>query len=124
MIPCLFIFSSHSCSETPLTNLPAQTLQLFPFVNKFFRFFFLNPLSANVGYIRHDTVVTSDSCYSGHSQNYEKCLTFLCKSLKFSTKWYTKLCILVDPFLRNCVTKSNFRYLKKKPKKRLWHLKG
>ena len=37
--------------------------------------------------------------------------------------WNTKLCILVDPFLRNCVTKSNFRYLKKKPKKRLRHLK-
>ena len=32
----------------------------------------LNPLSANVGYIRHDTVVTSDSCNSGHSENYEK----------------------------------------------------
>ena len=28
-----------------------------------------------------------------------------------------QFCILVDPFLRNCVTKSNFRYLKKKPKK-------
>ena len=80
--------------------------------------FCFNPLSAIVGYIRHDTVVTSDSCNSGHSQNYEKLLTFSCKSLKFSTKWYTKLCILVDPFLSNCVTKSNFRYLKKKsPKK-------
>ena len=33
---------------------------------------FLNPLSGNVGYIRHDTVVTSDSCNSGHSENYEK----------------------------------------------------
>ena len=61
-----------------------------------------NPLSANVGYIRHDTVVTSDSCNSRHS---ERILTFSCKSLKFSTKWYTKLCILVDPFLRNSVTK-------------------
>ena len=69
-----------------------------------------NPLSANVGYIRHDTVVTSDSCNSGHSQNYVEILKFSCKSLKFSSNWYTKLCILVDPFLRNCVTKSNFRY--------------
>ena len=39
--------------------------------------------------------------------------TFSCKSLKFSTKWYTKLCILVDPFLRNCTTKSNFLEPKK-----------
>ena len=40
------------------------------------------------------------------------------KRIKFATKWYTELCILVDPFLRNCVTKSNFRYfLKKSPKK-------
>ena len=39
---------------------------------------------------------------------------FLCKSLKLCTKWYTELWILVDPVLqRNCVTKSNFRYLKK-----------
>ena len=50
-------------------------------------------------------------------------LTFSCKGLKFTTKWYTKLCILVDPFLRNCVTKSNFRYLKKRQKKALT-LKG
>ena len=84
----------------------------------------VNPLSANVEYIRHDTVVTSDSCNSGHSENYEKILIFSCKSLKFSTEWYTKFCILVDPFLRNCVTKSNFRYFKKKAQKRLWHLKG
>ena len=42
-----------------------------------------------------------------------------CKSLKFSTKLYTKLCILVDPFLRNCVTKSNFQYFYKKKKKAL-----
>ena len=69
-------------------------------------------------YIRHDNVVTSDSYNSGHI------LTCSCKSLKFCTKWYTKLCILVDPFLRNCVTKLNFRYfLKKSPKKAL-ALKG
>ena len=49
-------------------------------------------------------------------------MTFSCKSLKFSTKWYTKLCILVDPFLRNCVTKSDVLYLKKKPHKK--ELKG
>ena len=58
----------------------------------------INPLSANVGYIRHDTVVTSDICNSGHSKNDETFLTFSWKSLKLSTKWYTKLCILVDPF--------------------------
>ena len=44
--------------------------------------------------------------------------------MKFSTKWYTKLCILVDPFLRNCVTKSKFRYLKKKAQKKALALKG
>ena len=78
----------------------------------------LNPLSANVGYIRHDTVVTSDSCNSGHSENYERCSQILWKRIKFATKWYTELCILVDTFLRNCVTKSNFWYfLKKSPKK-------
>ena len=48
----------------------------------------LNPLSANVGYIRHDTVVTSDSCNSGHSENYEKLLTFSCKSFKFYKTLY------------------------------------
>ena len=72
-------------------------------------FHFFNPLRTNVGYIRlirHNTVVTSDSYYSGHNENYENILIYSCKSLKFSTKWYTKLCILVDPFLRNCVTKG------------------
>ena len=33
--------------------------------------YFLSPLSANIGYIRHDTVVTLDSCNSGHCENYE-----------------------------------------------------
>ena len=89
-----------------------------------FTSFFFNPLSANVGYIRHDIVVTSDSCNSGHSENYENLLTFSCKSLKFSTKWYTKLCILVDSFLRNCVTKSNFRYFFFKAQKKALALKG
>ena len=50
-------------------------------------------------------------------------LTFSCKSMKFSTKWYTKLCILVDPVLRNCVTKSNFRYCFKKRSKKALALK-
>ena len=49
-------------------------------------------------------------------------LTFSCASLIFPTKWYTKLCNLVDQFLRNCVT--NFQYfLENKAKKRLWHLR-
>ena len=78
-----------------------------------FSFFLFNPLTTNVKYTWHDTVVTSDSCNSGHSENYENFLTFLSKSLKFPTKWYTKLCNLVDPFLRNCITKLNFQYLKK-----------
>ena len=87
-------------------------------------FFCINPLTTNVKYTRHDTVVTSNSCNSGHSENYESFLTFSCKSLKFPTKWYTKLCNLVDPFLRNCVTKSNFQYLKKNWPKKAPVLKG
>ena len=85
-----------------------------------------NPLSANHEHIQNDTVITSDSCNSGHSENYEQILTFSYKSLKFSTKWYTKLCILVDPFLRNCVAKTNFRsfFLKKGNKKKALALKG
>ena len=31
----------------------------------------VNPLTTNVKYTWHDTVVTSDSCNSGHSENYE-----------------------------------------------------
>ena len=38
---------------------------------------------------------------------------------KLHTKWYTKLFILVDPFLRNRVTKSSFQYLFKNDLKRL-----
>ena len=70
-----------------------------PLFFHFVPYFDINPLSANPVHIRNDTVVTSDNCNSGHSENYENVLTFSCKSLKFSTKWYTKLCILVDPFL-------------------------
>ena len=51
-------------------------------------FVVINPLSASVEYTPHDTVVTLDSCNSGHSEDYEKMLKF---SLKFPTKWYTKL---------------------------------
>ena len=36
----------------------------------------------------YDTMVTSDSCNFGHSENYENILAF-------SKKWYTKLCNLV-----------------------------
>ena len=64
---------------------------------------FLNPLSAKC--TPHDTLETSESCY-------ENLLTFSCKILKLSTKWYIKLCYLLGPFLRNCVTKSNFWYKK------------
>ena len=54
-------------------------------------------------------MVTSDSRNSGHSQYYEN----------------KKLCILVDPVLRNSVTKSNFLDLKKKKdKKKALALKG
>ena len=68
-------------------------------------------------YTRHD-MVTSDTCNSGHSENSENIWTFSC--MKFLTKWYTKLnsvCNSVDPFLRKCITKSIFQYLKiKRPK--------
>ena len=75
--------------------------------------FFFNLLSANVEYTLHETVITSDSCNSGHSKNYET-LILSCKSLKFPTKWYRTLWNSVEnsiPFLRNCkVTKLNFQY--------------
>ena len=73
----------------------------------------MSPMS----YTPDDTVIDLDSCNSGHRENYESLSTFSCKSMKVSTKLYTKLCNSVDPFLRNCVTKSNFQYKKKPPKK-------
>ena len=75
-------------------------------------FFLDEPLSADVEYTLHETVVASDSFNSGHGRNSEKSLIFSCKNLKFPMA-YTKLCNSVDSFLRNCVRKS-----------RLWHLKG
>ena len=63
-------------------------------------------LQPTLGYTRHDTVITWD-CNSGHSDNYEEIMTFSCKSLKFPTKWYRKLCNSVDLFLRNCKIKVN-----------------
>ena len=33
---------------------------------------FFNPLSADVEYTPHETVDASDSCNSGHSENYDK----------------------------------------------------
>ena len=52
----------------------------------------INPLSTNEENTPHDTVVTSESCNSEHSENMKKILTFSCKSMKFPTKCYTKLC--------------------------------
>ena len=66
-------------------------------------------------HIRDDTVVTSDSCNSGHIGNYEKILTSSCKCLKFSTKWHTKLCNLVDNGSEKLHCKVTFSILKKKP---------
>ena len=74
-----------------------------------------NTLSANDVYTRDDTVATSDSCNSGHIENYEKSLTFSCTSLKFLTKWYTKLCNLVDP--EKLPYKVKISIFKKSPKK-------
>ena len=65
----------------------------------------LNPLSANVACTRNDTLITSDSC--GHSEYYE--MNFYKKKFLFSNfLQYTKRRNLVDPLLRNCVTKSKF----------------
>ena len=78
----------------------------------------INPLSANPEYTPHDTVVTSDSCNSGHSENYELFFDVLVKELKFPTKWYTKLCNLVDLFLINCESQI-FNIFKNNDQKRL-----
>ena len=59
---------------------------------------FFNPLSDDVEYTPHDTVVASDSCKSGHSKNYE--IFFWHKSVKFPTKWCTKLCNSVDIYFQ------------------------
>ena len=68
----------------------------------------LNPLTANDKYIGHLAGAACRRRSAFHRQNHEKRPPNL--------NW--KLCILVDPFLKNCVTKSNFRYfLKKSPKK-------
>ena len=65
---------------------------------KYQSFNVFNPLSANVEYTRHETVVTS--AITSDTIKIMKKLTFKCKSY---TKWYRKTCALVDPFLRNCV---------------------
>ena len=62
---------------------------------------FINPF--NVQYSGYGTVVTLDAVTPQTVENYENSLTFSCKSLKFPTKWYTALCNLVDPVLRNRV---------------------
>ena len=38
---------------------------------------------------------------------------FWYEEFEIPTQWYTKLCNSVDPFPRNCVSKSNFQYWKK-----------
>ena len=63
---------------------------------------FVNPLSANVGYIRHDTVVTSDSCNSRHSENYDNILTNFDIFLKTAQKMALALVTLLHVFfIRN-----------------------
>ena len=52
--------------------------------------YFYNPLNANVQYTQHDTVVTSDSCNSGHSQNYEKTFDIFAQELEISYKMVYK----------------------------------
>ena len=96
-----FFFTTHTSQNT---SDPPSTSML--------KVFKSSRLSVNDVYARDYIVVTSDSCSSGHSENYERILTFSCKSLNFSTKWYT----LVYPFPRNCVTKSNFQFKKKQKK--------
>ena len=79
------------------------TICLFVFILKLNN----NP-SGNVSYTQHDTVVTSDSC------NFRPKFDIFVKELKISYKMDTKLCDLVDAFMRNCITKSNFQYFQKK----------
>ena len=46
------------------------------------------------------------------------------ESLKFRTKWYTKLCNSIDPFLRKLRYKVKFSILKEKRPKKALALKG
>ena len=113
-----FVCLQHSYNErmNERTHTPGR-----PY--RFIRYTLFNHLSTSTimsGIIRHEIVATSDSCNSGHSENYEEILTFSYKSLKFSTKWYTKLCILVDPFLQSQIFDIYF----KKAQKKALHLKG
>ena len=54
-------------------------------------------------YTPHDTVVTSDSYNSEHSENYEMNLTLTVKPWNFLQNGIQNFCNLVRPFLRNCV---------------------
>ena len=82
--------------------------------------FILNPLSGKHEYIRHDTVVTSDSCNSGQNQNYDyfcvRAWNFLQNDIKKNFGWSS------PEKLRYKVKFSMFFF--KKDQKRLWHLKG
>ena len=76
---------------------------------------FLNPLSTNVEYTPHNTVVTSDSCNSGHVENYEKnwhfrrrAWNFLQNGIQNFSKIPEKLCYKFSIFFK-----------KKSPKKAL-----
>ena len=78
-----------------------------------------NPLSANVEDTPREAVATSDSCNCGHSENYEKELTFSCKSLKFPTKWYTKLNFVIWFIHSWEIASEIFNIKKKRPKRAL-----
>ena len=67
------------------------------------------------------TAVTPDT----KNENYERFLTFSCKSLKFSTKWYTNFVfwLSIPEKLRYKVKFGHF-FKKKAQKKGSEHLKG
>ena len=76
----------------------------------------LNP-DVDVEYIPHVTVIVSDSCNSGNSENYQNALPFSLESLSCK--------MLYKTLIHSCeIVLQNFQYFwKKRPKKAL-ALKG
>ena len=85
---------------------------------------FLIPLSADVEYTPHDTVVTSESWNSGHSENYENILTV--RAWNFLQNGIQNFVIRCIHSWKIALQKSKIQYFwkKKYQKKALKALKG
>ena len=76
----------------------------------------LSPLSANVGYIRHDTVVTSDKIMKNFWHFRVRAWNFLQNSIQNFALW------LIDSW-EIALQSQIFDIFLKKAQKKLWHLK-